>query len=203
MNDDKKNNLIENAYYLPLMDLNTYVIDNECVKNRSSKLELSAFDINYKVLNHEGIGIQNEDELDIYCSPRRKKIIEKRLLENREFESTGYKAYKNGLIKFHVSDINIESLIKKSYSDIAKLLNYYFVDGKCIKNRYGYTDEVSKEIADINVNNFSNIGIQSENKLKVYCDTNVERRIMNLIEHPSSKYLKKAYDKGNIKLYVE
>lgn len=202
-NKENKVDLIQDTYYLPLMDLNTYVINNECVKNRSGVLELSALDINYKVLNHENIGIQNGKELDIYCSSRKKDIIEKRLLDNSKWESPGYKAYKEGLINIHAIDLDIEKLINKSYKDIANLLNYYFVNEKCIKNRYGHTDEMSKEIAEMNIERLYNIGIQEEDHLRVYCNKDVERRIMNLIEHESKEHLMEAYKKGLIELHTE
>lgn len=66
----------EKGYSYLLGELNTYVIDNITVKDRSLE-QLSAKELNDKVENFENVGVQYGENLDIYCQEERKEDFEK------------------------------------------------------------------------------------------------------------------------------
>lgn len=91
------NKLISRAYRSIIYTINTYIIDNQLVKERSSKKSYSDSEIKEKMNSFDDIAIQVGDKLDFYTTKEKETFILK-MLPNYLSEK---KAYDKGLFKIH------------------------------------------------------------------------------------------------------
>lgn len=91
-----------------------------------------------------------------------------------------------------------EMRVKVMYSNqLYNMMSTYVIDGKCVKNRYGASNIDKKEIKR-RIVNFENIAIQKDDKVIMYCDSNLFPLIKATIENNS--FISRAHKDNKVVL---
>lgn len=80
--------------------------------------------------------------------------------------------------------------------ELLYMMSTYIVDGVCIKSRLNYPELVDAEEATRRVEHFENIAIQVDNRTTIYCDTQKETIIKDLLM--KNERVLQAYDEGRL-----
>lgn len=92
----------------------------------------------------------------------------------------------------------VEMRVKVMYSNkLYKMMSTYVIDGKCVKNRYGASNIDKKEIKR-RIDNFENIATQNDDKVIMYCDSNLFPLIKDTIENDT--FISRAHKDNKVVL---